>query len=382
MSKITSQINSFHVRNAALSSSERVVSVDALRGFDMFWIIGGEGVIMGLDKVFNNNISQFLYNQMNHVEWFGFRFYDIIMPLFMFLVGISMVYSYRKRLKGELSDKKLWMHTIKRILILWFLGLIVQGNLLTYDPGQWHFYSNTLQSIAAGYLIATILILYLPVLHQITATVGLLLLYWAIMALIPVNGTTAGAYTASGNVAQLVDAFVLGRFDDGLDYTWIISSINFGATTMLGVFTGYMLQSGLSQMKKLRNFVLFGIALIALALLMDCFHPIIKKLWTSSFVLFSGGICVLLLSLFYLLIDVWKIRIGTKWMIVIGSNGIFAYVVSHVFGEQLRGMATVFIGGLKSYIGNWDESLTFAGGVFILYAVLRYMHKNKIFIKI
>jgi len=82
------------------------------------------------------------------------------------------------------------------------------------------------------------------------------------------------------------------------------------------------------------------------------------------------------------LIDVWKIRIGTKWMIVIGSNGIFAYVVSHVFGEQLRGMATVFIGGLKSYIGNWDESLTFAGGVFILYAVLRYMHKNKIFIKI
>jgi len=128
--------------------------------------------------------------------------------------------------------------------------------------------------------------------------VGLLLLYWAIMALIPVNGTTAGAYTASGNVAQLVDAFVLGRFDDGLDYTWIISSINFGATTMLGVFTGYMLQSGLSQMKKLRNFVLFGIALIALALLMDCFHPIIKKLWTSSFVLFSGGICVLLLSLF------------------------------------------------------------------------------------
>ena len=135
-------------------------------------------------------------------------------------------------------------------------------------------------------------------------------------------------------------------------------------------------------MKKLRNFVLFGIALIALALLMDCFHPIIKKLWTSSFVLFSGGICVLLLSLFYLLIDVWKIRIGTKWMIVIGSNGIFAYVVSHVFGEQLRGMATVFIGGLKSYLGNWDESLTFAGGVFILYAVLRYMHKNKIFIKI
>ena len=382
MSKITAQLNNFHVRNTTLSSTERVVSVDALRGFDMFWIIGGEGVVMGLDKVFHNNISKFLYNQMNHVEWFGFRFYDIIMPLFMFLVGISMVYSYRKRLKAEPSDKKLWMHTIKRIIILWILGMVVQGNLLSYDINEFQFYSNTLQAIASGYLIATIIVLYLPVIQQIIATVGLLVLYWGIMVLIPVNGHPAGFITPFSNVAQFVDALILGRFDDGYDYTWIISSINFGATTMLGVFTGYMLQSGVSQMKKLRNFVLFGIALIALALLMDCFHPIIKKLWTSSFVLFSGGICVLLLSLFYLLIDVWKIRIGTKWMIVIGSNGIFAYVVSHVFGEQLRGMATVLIGGLKPYIGNWDESLTFAGGVLILYAALKYMYNNKIFIKI
>lgn len=382
MSKITAQLNNFHVRNTTLSSTERVVSVDALRGFDMFWIIGGEGVVMGLDKVFHNNISKFLYNQMNHVEWFGFRFYDIIMPLFMFLVGISMVYSYRKRLKAEPSDKKLWMHTIKRIIILWILGMVVQGNLLSYDINEFQFYSNTLQAIASGYLIATIIVLYLPVIQQIIATVGLLVLYWGIMVLIPVNGHPAGFITPFSNVAQFVDALILGGFDDGYDYTWIISSINFGATTMLGVFTGYMLQSGVSQMKKLRNFVLFGIALIALALLMDCFHPIIKKLWTSSFVLFSGGVCVLLLGLFYLLIDVWKVRIGTKWMIVIGSNAIFAYVVSHVFGEQLRGMATVLIGGLKPYIGNWDESLTFAGGVLILYAVLRYMYNNKIFIKI
>lgn len=382
MIKIVNKLNVFHVKNPTLLSKERVVSVDALRGFDMFWIMGGEGIFMGLDKVFHNKISGFINEQLNHVEWFGFHFYDIIMPLFLFLVGISMVYSYRKRLSAEKSDIPLWKHTIKRIAILWLLGMIVQGNLLSYDINKFLFYSNTLQAIACGYLIATFIILYLPVLHQITATVGLLLLYWAIMGLIPIAGSTVGAYTPNGNVAQYVDAFILGRFDDGLDYTWIISSLNFGATTMLGVFCGYILQSGESKLKKFRNFLIFGVLLIVLALVLDIWHPIIKKLWTSSFVLFSGGISILLLAVFYLIIDVWNIRKGTKWMIIIGSNAIFAYVVWHVFGSQIRSMADVFIIGLNPFIGEWHETLSYAGGFLIIFAVLRYMYKNKIYIKI
>ena len=382
MIKLIDKLNVFHVKDKTLLSKERVISVDALRGFDMFWIMGGEGIFMGLDKVFHNKISGFINEQLNHVEWFGFHFYDIIMPLFLFLVGVSMVYSFRKRLSTEKSDVALWKHTIKRVIILWLLGMIVQGNLLTYDLNKFHFYANTLQAIAAGYLIATVIILYLPVLHQITATLGLLLLYWAVMALIPIGGNTLGAYTPDRNVAQFVDAFILGRFDDGYDYTWIVSSLNFGATTMLGVFCGYILQSGVSKIKKFRNFLIFGALLIVLALVLDIWHPIIKKLWTSSFVLFSGGICVLLLGAFYLIIDIWNVRKGTKWMIIIGSNAIFAYVVSHVFGDQLRAMADVFINGLVPYIGNWFDTVTYAGGVLILFAALRYMYKNKIYIKI
>jgi len=382
MNNTLNNLNVFHVKDTTLLSKERVISVDALRGFDMFWIMGGEGILMGLDKVFHNKISGFINEQLNHVEWFGFHFYDIIMPLFLFLVGISMVYSYRKRLSTEKSDIPLWKHTIKRIAILWLLGMVVQGNLLSYDINKFLFYSNTLQAIACGYLIATIIILYLPVLHQITATVGLLLLYWAIMALIPIGGSTVGAYTPNNNVAQFVDALILGRFDDGLDYTWIVSSLNFGATTMLGVFCGYILQSGLPKLKKFKSFILFGAVLILLALVLNIWHPIIKKLWTSSFVLFSGGLCVLLLAVFYLIIDMWNVRKGTKWMIIIGSNAIFAYVVSHVFGVQLRSMADVLILGLNPFIGQWYESLSYAGGVLILFAVLRYMYKNKIYIKI
>ena len=382
MTDLIKSLDVFHIKNSTLLSNERVISVDALRGFDMFWIFGGEGIFMGLDKVFHNKITGFINEQLNHVEWFGFHFYDIIMPLFLFMVGISMVYSYRKRLSNDKSEISLWKHTIKRFFILWFLGLIVQGNLLTYDITKFHLYANTLQAIAAGYLIATIIILYLPVMHQITATIGLMLLYWVIMALIPIGGNTLGAYTPDRNVAQFVDAFILGRFDDGLDYTWIVSSLNFGATTMLGVFCGYILQSTANKYVKFRNFIIFGVTLIILALIWNIWHPIIKKLWTSSFVLFSGGICTLLLGAFYLVIDIWNVRKGTKWMIIIGSNAIFAYVISHVFGDQLRATANIFINGLIPYIGNWFDTLSYIGGVLILFAVLKYMYKNKIYIKI
>ena len=375
-------LNVFQVKNPTLLSKERVTSVDALRGFDMFWIMGGEGIFMGLDKVFHNHISGCINEQLNHVEWFGFHFYDIIMPLFLFLVGISMVYSYRKRLSVEKSNVPLWKHTIKRFVILWLLGMIVQGNLLSYDVSKFLLFSNTLQAIACGYLIATVIILYLPVLHQITATVGLLLLYWAIMALIPIAGSTVGAYTPDRNVAQFVDAAILGRFDDGLDYTWIVSSLNFGATTMLGVFCGYILQSGVSKYTKFRNFIIFGVSILALALVWNIWHPIIKKIWTSSFVLFSGGISILLLAAFYLIIDVWNVRKGTKWMIIIGSNAIFAYMVWHVFNVQLRSMADVFMIGLKPFIGNWYETLNYTGGFLLIFAVLHDMYKNKIYIKI
>ena len=382
MIELIDNLNVFQVKNPTLLSKERVTSVDALRGFDMFWIMGGEGIFMGLDKVFHNHISGCINEQLNHVEWFGFHFYDIIMPLFLFLVGISMVYSYRKRLSVEKSNVPLWKHTIKRFVILWLLGMIVQGNLLSYDVSKFLLFSNTLQAIACGYLIATVIILYLPVLHQITATVGLLLLYWAIMALIPIAGSTVGAYTPDRNVAQFVDAAILGRFDDGLDYTWIVSSLNFGATTMLGVFCGYILQSGVSKYTKFRNFIIFGVSILALALVWNIWHPIIKKIWTSSFVLFSGGISVLLLAAFYLIIDVWNVRKGTKWMIIIGSNAIFAYMVWHVFNVQFRSMADVFMIGLKPFIGNWYETLNYTGGFLLIFAMLHYMYKNKIYIKI
>jgi predicted acyltransferase len=304
------------------------------------------------------------------------------MPLFLFLVGVSMAYSFRKRLGNVSSDKPLWKHTIKRIIILWILGMMVQGNLLTYDIEKIEFFSNTLQAIAAGYLISTILILYLPVSLQIFSTAALLLTYWLLAALIPVGGTTANAWLMQGNLPMYVDDVVLGQFRGWWHYAWIVPSLNFGATTMLGVFAGYMMQSDSGQMKKLRSFIILGVSLIILGLLMGIWQPVIKKIWTSSFVLFSGGICYLMLAVFYLLIDVWGLRKGFKWMVIIGSNAIFAYVAWHLFEKSLRGIAEVFLKGLNPYIGNWTEVLCIFGGTLVLYLILRLMYRYKIFIKI
>ena len=375
-------IETFQVRNTAILSRERVISVDALRGFDMFWIMGGDIGFQSLDNIFHNRLSAFIKMQFDHVEWFGFHFEDVIMPLFVFLVGISMVYSFRKRIAAGSSDKEIWIHTIKRVIILWILGMAVQGNLLGYDLNHIQFYTNTLQSIASGYLIATVFILYLPVFYQILATIGLMLIYWAIAALIPIGGTTANAYTPDGNVLMFVEKAVMGRFIGWGAYTWIVSTLNFGASVMVGVFAGYMMQSTQDKMKKFRRFLIAGITLISLGAFWDIWHPIIKHIWTGSFVLFAGGICMTALAVFYLVIDVWGVRKGFRWMIIIGSNAIFAYVAWHLFSDSFMGMAEVFLNGLKPFIGNWFETLKIFGGTGVLYLILWYLYKNKTFIKI
>ena len=377
MTALAQQLDHFRITHQNTVSRERVLAVDALRGFDMFWIIGGKKIFKGLDQAMDTPVTNWIFGQLDHAEWYGFTFYDIIMPLFLFLVGISMVYSMRKRLSTNASHLVLWKHIAIRVLLLWILGMAVQGKLLTYDLDQITFYSNTLQAIAAGYLIASLIILYLPVLSQIVVTVALMLAYWAVFAWTSVSGET---YAPEGNIALTIDKFILGGFQDGTTYTWILSSLNFGATTMLGVFTGYLLQSERRPLLKFISLVVAGGSLVVLSLLWMPWHPMVKHLWTGSFVLYSGGICVLMLAAFYGVIDVLNYRKWTLFLVVIGSNAIFAYVTASIFDYRL--IAKVFVGGLEQYAGVWYPFILATGGFGALYLVLRYMNKNRIFIKI
>jgi len=373
-------LNESHIRSKVNGSSERILSVDSLRGFDMFWIIGGGLFLENLNLAVGSPLTSFLAIQMDHVEWFGFRFYDIIMPLFLFIVGVALPFSFRRRLANDPSISKLWPHILKRVALLWLFGMLVQGHLLTYSVDKFHLYSNTLQAIAAGYLIASFVMIYLKVAMQIVATLLMMLLYWAIMEFVPVPGFGAGVCTPDGNFAIYLDKLVFGSFQDGTTYTWIVSSLNFGATTLLGVFIGYLLQSALSGLKKIYYMVGIGTLLVIVGLIMNIWNPIVKHIWTGSFVFFSGGLCVLLLAFFYLVIDYWKIQTKRRFFIIIGSNAIFAYLASHLFDWRL--IADVFLGGLKQYTNDWYPLIRGVGGFSALFFVLWQMQKHKIFLKI
>jgi len=360
--------------------TKRVMSIDALRGFDMFWITGGGAVFASLDKIFNCPATKFINKQLQHAVWEGFTFEDIIMPLFLFICGVAMPYSFTKRIEHGDSKLKLYRHVIIRVLILWVLGMIKQGNLLQFDLSTLRLYSNTLQAIAAGYLIATILLIEFKLLWQIVLTAGLLIGYWLLMTFINVPGHGAGVLTEQGNLAIYLDKLILGRFEDGTSYSWILSSLGFGATTMIGVFAGKWLRSNRKDLTKAVVLLAAGGVSIVLGLLWSPVFPIIKHIWTSSFVLYSGGFCLLLMGLFYLIIDVWQFRKWTYVFVVIGANAIFAYM-SNTF-IPFGWISGCFVGGLVKHLGNWDTLVHTTATFAVFWLLLRYMYRKKTFIKI
>jgi len=363
---------------------ERLVSLDALRGFDMFWIVGG-GLILGrlAEAVHCLWLDQVVVPHIEHVPWEGFVAWDLIMPLFLFVVGTAMPFSFAKRLGQGQTKTRLYLHILYRVFILWILGMVVQGRLLHYQLSELRLYSNTLQAIAAGYLIASILLLNLRVQWQAAVTVVLLLLYWALLTLVPVPGFGAGQLTAEGNLAIYLDKLILGPYQDGTTYTWILSSMTFATTVMMGAFAGQLLRSELSRARKTLFLLGAGVAFIYLGHWWGMIFPIIKHIWTSSMVLYAGGWSLALLGVFYLLIDICRLRFLAFPFVVIGTNAIFAYVAASLFmWPVFRGAAKVFLDGLESRLGMWYEPTVAVGAFLVLWLILLHMYRRKIFIKI
>ncbi len=367
-------------RDVTQEVGKRLESLDALRGFDMFWIIGGDWIFGSIRDIFDIPTTRLIQNQLQHVRWEGFRFWDLIMPLFLFIVGVAMPFSFAKRRARGDSPKKLYTHIILRFVILFVLGMVAQGHLLRYDLSKLDIYCNTLQAIAAGYLIGSIILLNLNVKWQIGATIGLLLLFWALMAWVPVPGYGAGQLTPEGNLAIYLDKLLLGPFQDGTNYSWILSSLTFACTVMLGVFGGLLLRSKKSQKEKILWLLGMGALCIGAGLLWSIWFPIIKHLWTSSFVLYSCGICFLLLGLFYLVIDVWGFR---KWAFifkVIGMNAIFVYMITRLF--DFRRIGDIFVGELADRLGSWNGLVQGLAGFLVIWLILYWMYRKKTFVKI
>ena len=362
--------------------SNRLKSLDALRGFDMFWIIGGEAIFRALAKATNNGFLISLLPQLEHAEWQGFSAYDVIWPLFLFIVGVAMTFSIRRRLDQGDSKKSIYLKVIKRTLLLFVFGLIIDCNILTYDVSQFFVYNGALHTIGMGYLIAALIMLNFRLLWQIILTLAIPVIYRILLVTIPVPGYGAGVLTPDGNFAIYIDKLVLGGLQHGSTYAYILPSFMFGSMVMFGALTGQLLllRSDKSDKSKLLWLVGLGVSCLVIGLIWNEWFPFIKKIKNSSFMIYAEGWCFLLTALFYFCFDVLK---KDKWVfgfIVIGMNPLVVYMATQLF--KFTTIADIFIGGLEPSLGVWFSLLQATVAFTIIWLILFWMYRKKSFIKI
>ncbi len=360
---------------------KRIASIDALRGFDMFWITGGEEIIHAIHKTWPGPAATALDVQFHHMAWAGFHFYDLIFPLFIFVVGVVLPFSLTKHLEEGASRAQLYRRIFRRLVLLFLLGLVYNG-LLDFDLHGLRI-AGVLQRIAICYFVAAIVVMNTSVKGQAYVLGGILLGYWAIMMLVPVPDFGAGVITPQGNLASFIDRHLLPHpyccFAFG-DNEGILSTIPAIGTALLGVLAGHWLRSNRSPNRKTVGLALAGVASLLVAFIWSFNFPIIKNIWTSSFVLFAGGWSLLLLALFYWIIDVKGYRRWAFFFTVIGVNAITIYLVGHLF--KFATITTIFVHGFIGYLGPaqpifWAVSVELTGWLF-----LYFLYRQRIFLKV
>ncbi len=361
----------------------RIASLDALRGFDMFWIIGGDAVCRSLPAIRDTPLMRLLSRQVEHMPWAGFTFYDVIFPLFLFIIGAVMPFSLLKRAGQGESKKHLYLHIIRRSLLLILLGLIAGGVLeLDFANMRW---MGVLQRIGLCYFLVSILVINTKWRTQAGVFIGILLLYWAAMALVPVPHFGAGNMTPAGSLHTYIDQKVLpGKFPAEFygpgDSLGVLSTLPAACSLLLGVFAGYWLKSERSGNKKTIGLVMSGILCLGLGYLWGGVFPIIKHIWTSTYVLWAGGWCLLLMALFYWVIDVRGRGQWAFFFVVIGTNAILVY-----FGQQVVDfdkIAAFFVSGVSRPAGAVAPVVLPLAALAVKWLVLRFLYQRKIFLKV
>jgi predicted acyltransferase len=422
---------------AKISASKRLMSVDALRGFDMFWIIGADALVRALKNMSPNFVTTTLATQLEHVEWAGLHFYDLIFPLFVFIVGVSLVFSLR-RARQEEGRAGALRRVFRRSLLLFALALFYSGGLT--DPWPNIRLLGVLNRIALCYFFAGLIFCFFNPRAMAAICAGLLVGYWALMTFVPIRDIqlenehlarlaadtgdlkTAALFKGTTNLSTLKNSpgwaaaqkmfdgttkTVTGKFEKGLnlanhldfqflpgkkwDVFWdpegLLSTLPAIATCLLGVFAGLLLMNpNVADERKVA--ILFGAGAIAIAtgLLWSMQFPIVKKIWSSSFVLVAGGCSALLLAGFFLVVDVWQKRTWCQPFVWIGMNSITIYVASNLLGGFRRVGARLAGGdlknGLETFAPGAGELLVAIVGLALAFAFVHFLYRRKIFLRL
>ena len=367
--------------------SERLLSLDALRGFDLFWIVGGHGILVALFKLTEWGWLGAIDAQLKHVDWNGFQAYDLIFPLFLFMAGVSTPYSLTRRL-AEGARSEVIRKVIQRGLILVLLGIIYNNGL------QWKGLENMrLGSVLgriglAGMFAQLIFVFNYETPKRLWAWLaGILLGYWAIMSFGHAPGFAAGDLTMEGNFASYVDRLLLpGKLHKGIhDPEGLLAVLPAIGNALLGILAGLWLRRSAEDVsgdRKAAGLAIAGIVLLAVGGLWSFVFPLNKNLWTSSFVLWTCGWSSLLLASFYWLIDVrgWLKAFGA-FFAVIGMNSVLIYMSGKFLNFDFTGQA--LFGGLARAFPPAVASVILVTGIFaVKWLLFWFLKRQKIFLKV
>ena len=362
----------------------RLLSLDALRGFDMLWIIGGSGIVHAIAKNSDAGWLKALDLQMTHVTWNGFHFFDLIFPLFMFISGIAIPYSVKSALSKNPSKRKLIIKFLKRMVILIVLGMLYNG--VFKDGFATARYVSILAQIGIAYFFAAVIYTFSGSVKSTLFWIAGILAGVSVMQLfIPVPGFGPGVFTPEGSMNGYIDRLYLpGRltyFNGIFDALGILSIVSAIGITLMGIIGGKILQDEkLSEYRKTGILAFIGIVLIPIAIILSPVYPIIKVCWTTTYNLLAGGISFLLIALFYLVIDVWGYQKWSFFFRVIGMNSIFIYLLGRIV--PVDEITKYFFGWIIIPMGGGGEVIGALVIVAAEWLLLYYMYKKSIFVKV
>lgn len=371
--------------------SKRLLSLDALRGFDMFFIMGGSALIMAICALFPDGSDSWLALQMKHAKWDGFYHHDTIFPLFLFIAGISFPFSYAKSQSLGLSRGAQYGKILKRVLILIFLGWVYNG-LFKWDFANMR-YLSVLGRIGLAWGIAALIRMNTGTLARAILCVFLLVGYWLLIRFVPApDAAGAGVYSMEGNIVGWVDRQIVpGRiYRPCYDPEGLLGTLPAVVTALLGMFTGDFIR--MDEQKKLCGKSLTGgvktiwmlcasALMLGLGLLWSLDFPINKALWSSSFVLVAGAYSLSLFALFYWMIDVKGWRKWAHCFEIIGLNSITIYLFQRFVSVKFTN--EFFLKGLSEQLSpEWGAVLLAAGYVALCWLLLTFLYRKKIFLKV
>lgn len=363
--------------------TSRLLSLDVFRGI----------TIAGMVLVNNPGSWEHIYWPLEHAQWHGWTPTDLVFPFFLFIVGVSIALALGNRAETGGTKRDLYLKIVKRTLIIFAIGLFLNG--FPYFSLAELRIPGVLQRIAVCYFFASIIFLNTRWRTQVAIAIALLLIYWLLLKFVPAPGFAAGDLTKEGSLPSYIDRVVFGKHvwaqAKVYDPEGLLSTIPALATTLIGVLTGHWLRNEKTRMEKVAGMFVAGAVLTAIGWGWNSFFPINKALWTSSYVMFTGGLALQFLAFCYWLIDIKGYRRWSKPFEIFGMNAIALYVGAGIMATLL-GVINVGnqpLGGwiYENLFASWaspvNASLAFAISFVLVWLFLMWLlYRRRIFIRI